>query len=79
MPVLPAETVVKTEGSASRISPKKEKQDSPSKRYTKGKGNGKINVDNVHMGKEPELTRRRSVRQSSRKVFVDSILEYEVS
>ena len=74
----PAEIVVKTENNLPKVSPKKEKQDSPSKHYTKGKGNGKINVDNVHLGKEPELTRRRSVRHS-RKVFVDSILEYEVS
>ena len=70
---------MKTEGSVLKKSPKKEKQESPSKRYTKTKASNKINVKNVHMGKEPELTRRRPVRQSSRKVFVDSILEYEVS
>jgi hypothetical protein len=46
---------------------------SPAKstRFSKQKDSGKLKMENIKIGKEPELTRRRPVRQAS-KVFAQA-------
>ena len=46
--------------------PRQASTPSPSKKAVKQKDSGKLKMENIQMGKEPELTRRRPVRQSSR-------------
>jgi len=46
---------------------------SPAKstRFSKNKDSGKLKMDDINIGKEPELTRRRPVRQASKVYATD--------
>ena len=54
-------------------SPAKYSTSSPGKKLSKPKDTGKLKMENIQMGKEPELTRRRPVRQASRAKYYEEL------
>ena len=63
----------KTEQSPFKTKLTGDAKDSPSKRMGRQRQNVKLKLDNL-MHKEPELTRRRPVRQASRKSYYSDSL-----